>query len=201
MNFVSTKEHYDLLIREDNDPVNDPPILQKYMDKWDGKIFIDALLLTPQSHVLEIGVGTGRLAKKVLERGCFSFTGIDISPATIDRAKLHLRPWDNVLLITDDFLNYPFQSKFDTVYCSLTFFHFKDKKAAINKVVKILNRTGLFVLSISIVEENILDYGPRKVLLYPDDLDETKTLLAISGLKIIRVLNTEFADIIVAQKI
>ncbi len=36
MNFVSAKEHYDLLIQEENDPVNDPPILQKHMDKWDG---------------------------------------------------------------------------------------------------------------------------------------------------------------------
>jgi ubiquinone/menaquinone biosynthesis C-methylase UbiE len=201
MNFVSAKEHYDLLIQEENDPVNDSPILQKHMDKWDGKTFIDALSLTPRSHVLEIGVGTGRLAKKVLERGCFSFTGIDISPATIDRAKLHLRSWNNVLLITDDFLNHSFQSKFDAVYCSLTFFHFKGKKATVNKVVQILNKTGLFVLSISVAKENVINYDTRQVLLYPDDLEETKNLFTICGLKVLRVINTEFANIIVAQKI
>ena len=31
--------HYDLLIDEGNDPVNDPKSLQKYMDKWDGQPF------------------------------------------------------------------------------------------------------------------------------------------------------------------
>lgn len=200
MKLVSVKEHYDLLVQEGNDPANDPPVLQKYMDKYDGKVFIDALSLTPKSRVMEIGVGTGRLAKKVLQRGCFSFTGIDISPATIDKAKFNLRSWDNVLLINDDFFKYPFRSKFDIIYCSLTFFHFEDKRATIENVVRILNKAGTFVLAIPVQADTILDFGTRQVKLYPDDLEKTKTLFAFSGLKVVKVLNVELATILVAQK-
>ena len=31
--------HYDLLIDEGQDPVCDPPLLQEYMNKWDGELF------------------------------------------------------------------------------------------------------------------------------------------------------------------
>jgi len=93
---VSVKEHYDLLIQEGNDPLNDPPVLQNYMNKWDGQLFIDALALNQDRNVLEIGVGTGRLAKKVLEIGCAYFTGIDLSLASIDRAKENLSVHSNI---------------------------------------------------------------------------------------------------------
>ena len=56
--------HYDLLTDENNDPVNDPLHLRKYMDTWDGPPFLDALHLDSTKSVLEIGVGTGRLAVK-----------------------------------------------------------------------------------------------------------------------------------------
>ena len=65
-------QHYDRLVDENNDPFYDPPILQKYMDKWDGKVFIDSMLLNNTKQVLEIGVGTGRLAKKVARNRYFS---------------------------------------------------------------------------------------------------------------------------------
>ena len=33
-------DHYDLLIAENQDPVLDPPMLQSYMQKWDGPVFL-----------------------------------------------------------------------------------------------------------------------------------------------------------------
>ena len=57
--------HYDLLIDEGNDPFRDPPVLQEYMSRWDGERFIEALELTGNKRVLEVGIGTGRLAGKV----------------------------------------------------------------------------------------------------------------------------------------
>ena len=57
--------HYDLLISENNDPFRDPPVLQEYMEQWDGDLFIEALELDKNKNVLEIGIGTGRLAVKV----------------------------------------------------------------------------------------------------------------------------------------
>ena len=78
--------HYDSLIDENNDPVFDPEPLKEYMDKWDGKVFLDALTLDDTKSVLEIGVGTGRLALRTAPR-CKEFYGIDISPKTIKKAQ------------------------------------------------------------------------------------------------------------------
>ena len=59
-------DHYDRLIEEGNDPVGDPEPLRAYMDKWDGQPFIDALELSKDKTILEIGVGTGRLAVRTV---------------------------------------------------------------------------------------------------------------------------------------
>lgn len=61
----SVSHHYDLLIDEGNDPVHDPKSLRDYMDKWDGQGFIDNMELDKNKSVLEIGVGTGRLAVRI----------------------------------------------------------------------------------------------------------------------------------------
>ena len=81
--------HYDLLIGESNDPVHDPKPLRDYMDKWDGQKFIDKMGLDNNKSVFEIGVGTGRLAVRVAPL-CGAFSGIDISPNTVERAMENL---------------------------------------------------------------------------------------------------------------
>ena len=50
MNIV---EHYNMLIDENNDPVYDTEPLKKYMDKWDGQVFIDIMKLDKTKTVLE----------------------------------------------------------------------------------------------------------------------------------------------------
>lgn len=72
----------------------DPAPLKAHMDKWDGEAFIEALLLSPDKSVLEIGAGTGRLAMRVCDK-CRHFTGIDISPKTVQRAKANLQRFTN----------------------------------------------------------------------------------------------------------
>ena len=79
-----------MLIEENNDSFRDPPMLQEYMNKWDGQIFLDCLELNTKKSVLEIGIGTGRIAVKVAPY-CMQLTGIDISQKTIDRAKENLK--------------------------------------------------------------------------------------------------------------
>ena len=115
-------EHYDALINENNDPVHDPAPLKNYMNKWDGDRFIEDLQLSGDKSVLEIGVGTGRLAVRVAPN-CGRFVGIDISPKTIERARENLAEYKNVELICDDFLTHEFIGSFEVVYSSLTFMH------------------------------------------------------------------------------
>ena len=191
--------HYDALIDENNDPVHDPEPLKEHMDGWDGDVFIDALKLTDDKSVLEIGVGTGRLAVKTAPM-CKSFCGIDLSPKTIARAKENLSEYKNVNLICDDFQIFEFDQTFDTIYSSLTFMHIKEKESAIKKVAKLLTENGRFVLSIEKSHATILQYGKRKITIYPDRPDIISKYIEAAGFKKIEQKETEFAYIIIAEK-
>lgn len=200
MRIISASEHYDLLIDENNDPVNDTEPLQNYMDKWDGDLFITQLKINSNSNVLEIGVGTGRLALKVLEIGCKEFTGIDISPKTIARANEHLNKYENCTLICADYLEYDATEQYDIIYSSLTFFHIENKELAINKTYNLLNNSGRFILSIEKHTDPIFEYGSHSIRMFPDHKETTLKLISKNGFNIDRVLETEFAYIIVAMR-
>ena len=191
--------HYDLVIDENNDPVYDAEPLKSYMNKWDGQQFIDSLQLSKEKSVLEIGVGTGRLAVRVAPE-CRKFFGIDISPKTIQRAKENLKGHNNVTLICYDFMFYDFRHKFDVIYSSLTFMHIKDKQAAINKVKSLLNSGGNFVLSIDKNQSDTIDCGTRKIKVYPDSKEDIMRYINQSGMRLIKVFETDFAYIFVTER-
>ena len=195
----SVSKHYDLLIKENNDPVRDPEPLLEYMDKWDGRQFIDSLQLTKEKSVLEIGVGTGRLAVRVAPE-CREFFGIDISQKTVKRAKENLKKQTNVTLVCSDFMSYEFGRKFDVIYSSLTFMHIKDKQAAINKVKTLLNFSGRFVLSIDKSQSDTIEYGTRKIKIHPDRKEDIAEYINQSGMSLIKIFETEFAEIFAAAK-
>ncbi len=188
--------HYDLLIDENNDPFRDPPELRAYMDRWDGPAFLDAMKLDPGKTVLEIGVGTGRLAAKAALR-CARLTGIDISPKTIARAKENLEDHPNIELICGDFLTYPFEMRFDAIYSSLTLLHFEDKRAFLTKTASLLRPGGTFVLSIDKHRSDFLDMGTRKLRVYPDTPEALLPLLG--ALRLTEQFETEFAHILVCE--
>lgn len=192
-------EHYDLLVDEDNDPVHDPEPLQDYMNKWDGSAFIEQMQLNSSKSVLEIGVGTGRLAVRVAPL-CGEFYGVDISSKTIERAKENLADFKNVRLTCADFLSYEFGRAFDVVYSSLTFMHIEDKQRAVNKIAGLLNDAGRFVLSIDKNPSEFIDTGTRKIRIFPDTTVEMAECIRTAGLTILNQYDTEFATIFVAQK-
>ena len=199
MNEVTCAEHYDALITEDNDPVFDPEPLQRYMDKWDGSKFMDLLSLSKQYSVLEIGVGTGRLARRVAPH-CNRFVGIDLSCLTVERGRDNLSAFHNAELICGDFLSYRFSETFDVIYSSLTFLHIADKEAAIKKVFQLLNVNGKFVLSIDKAQDTTLQYENRFVKTYPDTPECIIGLLQNSGFLVEKQLETEFAYLFSAKK-
>ena len=197
MNDIS--KHYDILIDMNNDPVHDPKPLLDYMDKWDGQEFIEKLNLNKTKSVLEIGVGTGRLAVRVAPF-CNRFTGVDLSEKTIARAKENLNKFQNIILFCDDFLKIDLQETFDVIYSSLTFMHIKEKQKAINKVFDLLNTNGVFALSVDKNQSTVIDIGESVISVYPDNPDEIKKYIAQSGLTITEQYETEFAHIFVAKK-
>lgn len=196
---MSVIEHYDKLIDENNDPVYDPEPLKKYMDKWDGQVFIDVMKLDKAKTVLEIGVGTGRLAVKTTPL-CKKLFGIDISPKTIDKAIYNLSQYQNTKLICADFMTYNFDAMFDVVYSSLTFMHIGNKQKCVNKIYSLLKPNGLFVLSIDKNQNKHIECGDRKIEIYPDNLSDTKVYITNSGLTLLDCIETEFAYILVALK-
>jgi GrpB-like predicted nucleotidyltransferase (UPF0157 family)/ubiquinone/menaquinone biosynthesis C-methylase UbiE len=195
---TETIDHYDALIDENNDPVHDPLPLKEYMDKWDGQKFIDCMRLSENQDVLEIGVGTGRLAVRIC-RNCNTFCGIDISPKTIEKARYNLQEFDNCSLICGDFAEQEFNKKFDVIYSSLTFIHIRDKQTVINKVSSLLKPDGRFNLSMSKSQDKYLEMNGRKVELFPASLKKMTDIFNKSELIIEEILETEFAYIIAAK--
>lgn len=197
--YTDVKSHYDKLIGEGNDPVHDSEPLKNYMDKWDGQQFIEDMKLSGNETVLEIGVGTGRLAIKICEK-CCQFYGIDISPKTVEIAKRNLPADNNIHLICEDFLTWKTNLTFDVIYSSLTFLHIKDKQQAIEKIYALLAEKGKFILSIEKTQNDEIDYGTRKVKTYPDTAETIERLLKESGFVIVKQYSTEFANIFVSEK-
>lgn len=191
--------HYDILIDENNDPVHDPKPLKDYMDKWDGQAFIDEMKLNKSKNVLEIGVGTGRLAIRVAPH-CKDFIGIDISEKTVERAIENLKAHSNSTIICGDIAEHIFDKKFDVIYSSLTFMHIKDKQAIINKVANLLNAEGKFLLSIDKNQDDFIDIGSSKIAVFPNTSENIKHCIKSSGLKLICEYETEFATIFSAIK-
>ncbi len=193
-------EHYNKLIDENNDPVYDPEPLKEYMNKWDGQVFIDAMKLDKSKTVLEIGVGTGRLALKTIPL-CKEFFGIDISPKTIERASYNLSQYQNIELICADFITCDFNTTFDIVYSSLTFMHIQEKQECIHKIYSLLNPKGYLILSIDKNQNEYIDYGDRKIKIYPDNPDKIKEYFINSGLTLLDCIETEPAYILIGLKV
>jgi len=191
--------HYDLLIEEDNDPFYDPPELKEYMNKWDGRVFIDALQLDENKEVLEIGLGTGRIAVRVAPY-CKRLTGIDISPKTIQRVKENLKKYSNISFINADFNTYEFKEKFDIIYSSLTMMHFENKKQVVSKIDNLLKERGIFCLSIDKNKSEYIDMGNRKVKIYPDTLDNILSIIDETEMSVVKVIETDNAHIIASRK-
>ena len=190
--------HYNLLVNEGNDPVFDSEALCEYMDKWDGPRFIDSMQLGKAKSVLEIGVGTGRLAVKTAPL-CKRFVGIDISDKTIEKARQNIVS-ENVKLVCDDLLSFHFDEKFDVIYSTLTFMHIKEKSSAIKKVASLLNDNGRFLLSIDKSREEFIDMVTRKIRIYPDYPENIINNITSTGLTIEEMYETEHAHIFVAKK-
>lgn len=191
--------HYDLLIDEGNDPVLDPPELAVHMDGWDGEMFLSALELNGMQDVLEIGVGTGRLALRIAPQSR-TFTGVDLSEKTITRAGEHLAGLQQVRLACADFMAWEAGTRFDVVCSSLTFLHLSDKQRAAQRIAALLRPGGRAVISLDKSQETTLDYGMRQLTVYPDDPARMAAHLQAAGLTVLPVQEAPFAYILTAVK-
>lgn len=199
MKWLRAVEHYDRLIEMDNDPVRDPEPLRAYMDKWDGAEFIERLGLDKTRSVLEIGVGSGRMAVRIAPE-CGRFCGIDLSANTIQRARENLSGQENVRLIRGDFLTERFDERFDVICSSLTMMHICDKRRAAERIAQMLNPDGCAVISLDKNQQEYIDMSEYRVRVYPDNPGNWAAWLAACGMTVEEVFETEFAHVLVARR-
>lgn len=162
---ITAQEHYDRLAASGHGR-DDPPAMQKYMLRWDGPLFYEALGDLYGKDVLEVGVGGGRIARQVLKLGCRSLTGLDISPKTIAVAEADLAEFSNVELVLADIGEFARLESFDVVFSVLTFMHVQNKRLALQHIVDALRSGGCLILSIDNASDS-LDFGDWQVALHP----------------------------------
>jgi ubiquinone/menaquinone biosynthesis C-methylase UbiE len=131
-------------------------LYEKEADKYDRQMnFFDRLLFADgrewvcaqaEGDVLEIGIGTGRNLPHY--RGDVRLTGLELSPAMLDIARIRAREVgrDVDLRVGDaQALEFADQS-FDTVVSTLSLCTIPDDRAAVAEVRRVLRRGGRFLL-------------------------------------------------------
>ena len=196
---LAVARHYDTLLADGDDPVLDSPALREHMNLWDGPLFLELLKLDKNKSVLEIGVGTGRLAVQTVPL-CGRFTGIDLAPNTLLRAQCHLKDYDHVNLICDDFMTHEFTEKFDVIYSSLTWMHIWNKMRAAGRVAELLKPGGRFVLCVEREKRFEIDAGTTRIDVFPDDQTSTGSYLRSADMRLEKFAETAFGLIYAAVK-
>lgn len=141
-NFNSWAKSYDESIRRDSGSLK----FYKNYDKLLDTVFQKAVLNKEKSiKVLEIGVGTGNLAKRFLDNN-YNVIGIDQSREMLNVAK---EKFPNLRLRLGDFLKIPFENnKFDVIVSTYAFHHLNDqeKTIAIEEMFRVLKLDGSIVI-------------------------------------------------------
>ena len=92
-------------------------------------------------RILEIGIGTGRIARPVTDAGC-TVVGIDVSPGML--AVAQQRQLDQLLVA--DMMQLPFVAhSFDAVLAVHVLHHASDWRTAMRESVRVLKPGGLFI--------------------------------------------------------
>lgn len=79
---------------------------------------------------------------------------------------------------------------FDLAYSVLTFLHIENKEKALAQIYSSLRKGGVLVLSVS-RDEDWLEYGDRRIQLYPASLEAYIRLFEAAGFRIESVQETE----------
>lgn len=127
----------------------------RIIDQWDANLydskhaFVSKLgsdlidLLAPQKgeDILDLGCGTGDLAKKLSDFGA-TVTGVDQSENMIHNAK---NKYPDIQFIVQDAVNLDYQYEFDAVFSNATLHWVKQPKQALQSIFNGLRHRGRFV--------------------------------------------------------
>ncbi|KYH34255.1 putative methyltransferase [Clostridium tepidiprofundi DSM 19306] len=152
--FDNWAKTYDISIRKDIGSLkiykNYDEILQTVYKKSTENIQKDVSSI----KVMDIGVGTGNLSEKYLNKG-YNIVGIDQSREMLNTAK-HKFP--NLKVRLGEFLKIPFDnSEFDIIVSTYAFHHLNDteKNLAIKEMMRVLKYDGRIVIGDLMFENNV----------------------------------------------
>lgn len=140
-NFNSWADSYDEDVKVDMGALK---IYENY-NKVLNKVYEKSTITGENISVLDIGVGTGNLAKKFLENN-YRVVGIDQSREMLRVAK-HKYP--NLKVRLGEFLKIPFNDKvFDIIVSTYAFHHLnsEEKSLAIKEMIRVLKDNGKIVI-------------------------------------------------------
>ena len=120
-----------------------PPDVQERI----GKALLDVASATHKSRILEMGVGTGRIALPIIRAG-YHYTGVDISPRMLEKLRAALRAIpgaeQRVTLVEGDITALPFADRsFDVVLTVHVLHLVADCARAIGEGMRVLARPGV----------------------------------------------------------
>jgi len=122
-----------------------PPGVQERI----GRAMLDAAGATPASRLLELGVGTGRIALPIVRAG-YRYTGVDISQAMMERLRAALDTipgaWERVTLVEGDATALPFDAgSFDAVITVHVYHLVSDRARVAAESARVLARPGVLL--------------------------------------------------------
>jgi ubiquinone/menaquinone biosynthesis C-methylase UbiE len=107
---------------------------------------LEALQLTAEDRVLDVGCGTGR-ASRTAAATAVSVVGIDLSPEMIRQARELGEGIDNIRFEVADVEELPFgESEFTAVLCSNAFHHYPNPDRAVSEMRRVLAPHGRLVI-------------------------------------------------------
>jgi ubiquinone/menaquinone biosynthesis C-methylase UbiE len=103
-------------------------------------------LPAPPARVADLGSGTGTLSVLLAGAG-YSVSGVDFSPAMVERARRKLSAEDDVSFVVADAGDPPLEpASYDAVLCRHVLWALPDQAAALERWVQLLRPAGRLVL-------------------------------------------------------
>jgi SAM-dependent methyltransferase len=151
--------------------LNDPAFFDRYAAEYDETTHLDpapaveflASLVAPGSRVLELAIGTGRVALPLAERG-FAVEGVEGSPAMV--AQLRAKPGgEDIPVVVGDMADVAVEGPFDAAYLVFnTLYNLPSQERQVDcflNVGRVLAPGGLFVLETFIQDVTEFDRNQR----------------------------------------
>lgn len=160
-------------------------------------------ILPPNPRILELGAGSGIVARRIAQQWGGRLTLIDANQAACERYKSLRQPHEPIDYVQGDVFSVGFPPVFDLVYSDGLIEHFPNKDAVFAAHLRALNPTGyllLFVPNNSLFFRTLTKFGPDFGYEERYTLSALITLCGDYGLSVLRQTQYPFAVGVLCQR-